>query len=172
MRAATLSVTVSAALALAACAGPELPQPLGLNGTPVGETAAPMPIADHDWFLFDEDDEAYLLYGLADSDDIWLTLACRRGTARIQLARPADSDGKPSIYLESGGESEEFQGWIDPSELFEHGEVLAETSTGLVVFQRFRHLGWLALHDAAGRAVMVAHPQSRAGIETFFARCG
>ncbi len=169
MRATTLPL-LATLLTLGACAS--------IDATPTalspGETpdSAPQPIADHDWSFYIEDDQASLAYGRAESDDVWLALACDKGSGRLDLFRPADADGQPVIYLESGGETERFTGRIEPSELFEHGEVLAEATTTPPVFQRFRRLGWLGLHDAEGRALMVAHPASTDGIERFFAHCG
>jgi len=169
MRATTLPLLV-ALLTLGACASMDVP-PSGLSPTDTPDSA-PQPIADHDWAFYIEDDQASLAYGRTESDDVWLSLACERGSGRLDLFRPADADGQPVIYLESGGETERFTGKIEPSELFEHGEVLAESPTTPPVFQRFRRLGWLGLHDAEGRALMVAHPASTDGIERFFAYCG
>ncbi|MBL0948405.1 hypothetical protein [Brevundimonas sp.] len=168
MRATTLPLLV-AVLALGACASMEAaPATLTATETP----GAPRPIADHDWSFLVEDDQASLAYGRNESDDVWLSLACDRGTRRLDLFRPADADRQAVIYLESGGETERFTGRIEPSELFEYGEVFAEAATSAPVFQRFRRLGWLGLHDAEGRALMVAHPASTDGIERFFAFCG
>lgn len=165
-----LIVAVGGALSLGACASMETtPDQLMPSGNPDG---APRPIADHDWFLDSDPDAASLIYGRAESDDVWLTLSCLRGTGRIELMRPADADRQPVIYLESGGETERFTGRVEASELFEHGEVIAEASTTPPVFQRFRRLGWLGLHDAEGRALMVAHSASTDGVERFFAFCG
>ena len=169
MRATTLPLLV-ALLTLGACASMDVP-PSGLRPTDTPDSA-PQPIADHDWAFYIEDDQASLAYGRAESDDVWLSLACERGSGRLALFRPADADGQPVIYLESGGETERLTGKIEPSELFEHGEVVAETLTTPPVFQRFRRLGWLGLHDAEGRVLMVAHPASTDGIERFFAHCG
>lgn len=173
MRTATrplIAALIAATLTLGACASMEgAPTALSPASAP---DSAPRPIADHDWAFYVEDDQASLAYGRDASDDVWLALACDRGSGRLDLFRPADADGQPVIYLESGGETERFTGKIEPSELFEHGEVLAEAPTTPPVFQRFRRLGWLGLHDAEGRVLMVAHPASTDGIERFFAFCG
>ena len=169
MRATSLPLLV-ALLTLGACASMD-PAPTALSPTDTPDSA-PQPIADHDWAFYVEDDQASLAYGRAESDDVWLSLACNKASGRLDLFRLADADGQPVIYLESGGETERFTGRIEPSELFEHGEVLAEAPTTPPVFQRFRRLGWLGLHDAEGRALMVAHPTSTDGIERFFAYCG
>lgn len=173
MRATTrpvIAALAAAALTLGACASTDT-APAALSAMDAPDSA-PRPIADHDWAFYVEDGLASLAYGRAESDDVWLSLACDRGSGRLELFRPADADGQPIIYLESGGETERFTGRIEPSELFEHGEVLAEAPTTPPVFQRFRRLGWLGLHDAEGRALMVAHPASTDGIERFFAFCG
>ncbi len=165
-----IAALTAATLTLGACASMEV-APTALSPD-ISPDSAPRPIADHDWALFIEDDQASLAYGRDESDDVWLSLACDRGSGRLDLFRPADADGQPVIYLESGGETERFTGKVEPSELFEHGEVLAEAPTTPPVFQRFRRLGWLGLHDAEGRALMVAHPASTDRIERFFAHCG
>lgn len=169
MRATTLPLLV-ALMTVGACASVDAP-PTALSPATTPD-AAPRPIADHDWAFFAEDDQAALAYGRDESDDVWLSLACDRGSGRLDLFRPADADGQPTISLEAGGETERFSGRIEPSELFEYGEVFAEADTGAPVFQRFRRLGWLGLHDAEGRALMVAHHASADGIERFFAFCG
>ncbi len=169
MRATTLPLLV-ALMTLGACASVDAPTTaFSPTGAP---DAAPRPIADHDWALYIEGGQASLAYGRNESDDVWLALACDRGSRRLDLFRPADADGQPTISLEAGGETERFTGRIEPSELFEYGEVFAEADTGVPVFQRFRRLGWLGLNDAEGRALMVAHPASTDGIERFFAFCG
>ena len=173
MRSTTPLIVVlsTALLTLGACVSTDTGPASGLNpsGPPDG---APRPIADHDWSLFIEDDQASLSYGRNESDDVWLSLACEKSSGRVELFRPADADHQPVIFLESGGETERFTGKIEPSDLFEHGEVLAGAATSNPVFQRFRRLGWMGLHDAEGRALMVAHPASIGGIERFFAHCG
>ncbi len=111
MRATTrpvIAALAAAALTLGACASTDT-APAALSAMDAPDSV-PRPIADHDWAFYVEDGLASLAYGRAESDDVWLSLACDRGSGRLELFRPADADGQPIINLESGGETERFTG--------------------------------------------------------------
>lgn len=159
------------ALTLSACAAGAPPPPATLSpGTP--PLSAPAPIPGYDWFLMDDDDsEISLAYGLAESDDVPLSLSCRRGAGEIELMQDAGLDAPPEIHLESGGETERFAAVGLPSELT--GGVLM---TGMAdvdepVLQRFRRTGWLAVWAEGLRKPYAAHPGSETRVSRFFDLC-
>ncbi|MDZ4363156.1 hypothetical protein [Brevundimonas sp.] len=170
MRAA-LIITLGGLCALtSACASMET--------TPVNLAAAenvassPQPLAGHDWFFDSDQGQAGLVYGLADSDDIWLTLTCRTGSGSLDLSQPATPSQPRVIALESGGDTETYRARVEPSEMYEDGILMASAKTADPVFQRFRRVGWLAHFGPDHRATMVPQPGSTDRIEAFFAFCG
>jgi hypothetical protein len=130
------------------------------------------PVADYDWFLHLDGDDARLAYGLRDSDDLRLGLDCGRGTGRVALSALGETGARPEISLESGGEAALYPATAEASELLD-GVVLSATAPAAApVFQRFQAVGWLAQRQADDIHAYVAHPGSTAGIARFFAFCG
>lgn len=132
---------------------------------------SPQPLDGHDWFFDSDQDQAGLVYGLADSDDVWLTLTCLRGSGGLALSQPATPSQPRVIALESGGDTETYRARVEPSEMYEDGILMASAKTADPVFQRFRRIGWLAHSGPDQRATMVPQPGSSDRIEAFFAFC-
>lgn len=169
MRAPALIVLTGLILGAAACATVETP----VEPAPaVGSSDLPAPVADHDWFYHRDGEEARLVYGLAESDDLRLGLDCRQGSGRLALSAVGGPDAKPEIHLEAGGETERFAAQSEPSELHEGVFLTAEAAADSPVFQRFRRVGWLALWQDGERQAYAPHPESAPNIERFFAFCG
>ena len=169
MRARALIVLTGLALGAAACATVETP----LEPAPVVvSSGSPAPVANHDWFYHRDGEEARLVYGLAESDDLRLGLDCRQGSGRLALSAVGGPDAKPEIHVEAGGETERFAAQSEPSELHEGVFLTAEAATNAPVFQRFRRVGWLALWQDGERQAYAPHPGSTPNIERFFAFCG
>lgn len=168
MRAPVLVLLNSLVLGVAACATVETP----VEPAPVIPIGAPAPVADHDWFYHQENEEARLVYGLAESDDLRLALDCRAGSGRLTLSALAGPDAKPEIHVEAGGEIERFPALSELSELHEGVFLTAGAATDAPVFQRFRRIGWIALWLDGEREAYAPHPQSAPNIERFFAFCG
>ena len=169
MRARALIVLTGLALGAAACATVESP----VESAPVVvSSGAPAPVANHDWFYHRDGEEARLVYGLAESDDLRLGLDCRQGSGRLALSAVGGPDAKPEIHVEAGGETERFAAQSEPSELHEGVFLTAEAATNAPVFQRFRRVGWLALWQDGERQAYAPHPGSTPNIERFFAFCG
>lgn len=162
MRLPPILVASGLLFAAAACATP----PAGV--APVeSASSGPLPIEGHDWFLNGADEEPTLVYGVADSDDVWFVLSCER-PGKLTLLQPAAEPH--AILVESGGDTETYATTQAPSEL--HDLLLsAQARADDPVMQRFRRLGWLATWTDGQRAVMVPHPGSEPRIETFFAAC-
>lgn len=164
MRVASPLMLLALSASLAACA-------TAPTSTPGSDASAPAPLADHDWFVKTDDGAQVLTYGRSASDDVWLELSCRPGTASLQLAQylPGE-DG--AILLESGGDTERWPARLTPSEMGDADYLAATARADAPVFLRFRRLGWLASHGPEGRTTMAAHPGSGANVERFFAACG
>lgn len=169
MRAPVLIVLTGLALGAAACATVETP----VEPAPaVVSSGSPAPVANHDWFYLRDGEEARLVYGLAESDDLRLGLDCSQGSGRLALSAVGGPDAKPEIYIEAGGETERFSAQSEPSELHEGVFLTAEADADAPVFQRFRRVGWLALWLDGERQAYAPHPESAPNIERFFAFCG
>ena len=155
------------ALTAVACAPVAGPAPTAL--VLVYATA---PIANYDWYLHTDGDEASLAYGLRDSDDLRLGLNCRRGSSRLALSALGETGTAPEISLESGGEAALYPATVEASELADGVVLSAMAPATAPVFQRFQAVGWLAHRQADDIHPYVAHPGSRARIARFFAFCG
>lgn len=169
MRAPTLFVVTSLVLGAAACASVERGPPVP---TPPVIVSAPAPIENHDWFFGDEDDEAGLSYGLDESDDVWLTLSCHRGSGRLELSRPVGAGHPAEIFVESGDRAATYPAVAETSELHEGQLLIAEAGAGDPVFQQFRQTGWMIVQGPDYRDALVPQPESGSRIERFFAFCG
>ncbi|MDQ3124453.1 MAG: hypothetical protein M3Q74_02470 [Pseudomonadota bacterium] len=169
MRGPALIVLSGLALGAAACATVEPP----VEPTPaVASTGAPAPVANHDWFYHRDGEQARLVYGLAESDDLRLGLDCNEGSGRLALSAVGGPEAKPEIHVESGGETERFAAQAEPSELHDGVFLTAEAAADAPVFQRFRRIGWIALWQGGERQAYAPHPESAPNIERFFAFCG
>lgn len=169
MRARALVLLIATALTAAACASvePVSPAPGSMAGA-----AAPLPLEGYDWMLTLDGDEAHLIWGVPESDDMALGFACRRGTGRTGLVTLVEDRAEPVIILESGGETGRFPAEGEPSLLHEALILSAEAPTSEPVLQRFRRLGWIAQWHGDERAAYAPHPGSEPNIERFFAFCG
>lgn len=175
MKCRVLILPLATGLLAAACASMDVDAPApdaGPAAPPVPAASAPSPIPNYDWHLNRHEDEVSLAYGVADSDDVRLSLHCRAGASTVTLHKDVE-DGAPSvIHLESGGETERFPAEGEPS-LLSGGVILtAETALGHPVFQRFRRLGWIASWVGDRREPYAAHPGSETAVEGFFSACG
>jgi hypothetical protein len=169
MRTPALIVLSALGLGLSACATVETP----VVPTPgIAAVAAPAPVPDHDWFYHRDGEDARLVYGLAESDDLRIGLDCRQGSGKLALSAVAGPDAKPEIQIEAGGETEKFPARSEPSGLHEGVFLTAEAAANEPVFQRFRQIGWMALWLDGERQAYAPHPGSRPGIEQFFVFCG
>jgi len=169
MRATVLIVLSGLTLGAAACTTVETPVELAPGVT---TSAAPAPVADHDWFYFRDGDEARLVYGLAESDDLRLGFDCGQGSGRLMLSAIGGPDARPEIHIEAEDLTARFPAQSEPSQLHEGVFLTAEAAANTAVFQRFRRIGWITLWQDGERQVFVAQPESVPNIERFFAFCG
>jgi hypothetical protein len=158
--------SVLALSALAACATPHRTP----GATPMADAGAPAPIANYDWHLSLEPQEAGLAYGVANSDEVKLQLRCATGSGALDLGAILE---KPSrqLHLESGGDTERYPAMSEDAGITDGAYAEAGAKTKDPVFQRFRRLGWIAVWDGETRRAYAAHPQSLADIERFFVAC-
>jgi len=168
MRAPVLIVLSGLALGAGACATMEAPA----AASAAAATGAPAPVVDHDWFYHQEEGEARLVYGLAESDDLGLGLDCARASGRLTLSALGGPDARPEIHIESGGETGRFPAFSEPSLLHDGVFLTAEAAADAPVFKRFRQVAWLSLWRDSEREAYVPHPGSAPNIERFFAFCG
>ena len=153
--------------ALTACATAPTPEPYVRPESP-----APTPIAGYDWHLNMSGGEAGLAYGVAESDDVRLSLHCTAGSDDLMLYKDVAEGSEPVISLESGGETERFPASAEPSMLTGGVILSASAEADHPVFQRFRRVGWLASWVGDDREAYAAHPGSEVAVERFFAACG
>ncbi|WAC59197.1 hypothetical protein [Brevundimonas sp. SL130] len=161
------TLTPALALAgLAACAtSPQAPNP-----KPMADAGAPAPIANYDWHISLEPQEAGLAYGVANSDEVKLQLRCATGSGALDLAALLDKPAR-QLHLESGGDTERYPAVSEDAGITDGAYAEAAAKTRDPVFQRFRRLGWIAVWDGETRRTYAAHPQSLADIERFFVAC-
>ncbi|WP_295169179.1 hypothetical protein [uncultured Brevundimonas sp.] len=156
-----------AASALAACAT-QAPMPAAGSAA---TASAPTPMPGYDWFLNTDGQEAMLAYGVANSDEVKLKLACQAGSSALELTAASDKPGR-EIYLESGGDTERYRAASEPAVVHDGELLTAQAKTKDPVFQRFRRLGWIAAWADDERHVYAAHPAAKVQIERFFTVCG
>ena len=169
MRALNPLIAVSSVLILAACASVETPTP---EPWVRPESPAPTPIAGFDWHFNRHADGAALAYGVAESDDVRLSLHCETGTPGLMLYKDVEEGAAPVIHLESGGETERFPAEAQPSMLSDGVILSATADPSHPVFQRFRRVGWIASWVGDRREAYAAHAGSEAAVESFFSACG
>lgn len=176
MTASRYLAPAAAALVLSACATVEpigdVPAPA--PDEPIGgePSSSPAPIADYDWHLNRNEDEVSLVYGLAESDDVRLSLHCHEGTNRLLLHKDVEEGAPQVIHLESGGDTGRFAAEAEESMLSGGVILTAEANADHPVFQRFRRVHWIASWVADRREPYAAHPGSEAAVEDFFFACG
>lgn len=152
-----------ALLGLAACATVEAPVP--------PPEQPPAPVAGYDWIAQVEPDAASLAYGVAESDDVPLMLACAPGRRRVEITRPADA-ARPSLTLSVGEATLTVAVESEPSQLHDGVFLVGQASTAEPMLQAFRRTGWLWLHEDGARHGLAGHPGALPGIERFFQACG
>lgn len=165
MRLLKLASPLVALSALAACA---TQAPISSSLT---EAGAPTPVAGYDWRLHTESGESILAYGLANSDDLKLKLACRSGSGRLELSTISDKPMR-EFHLESGGDTERYPATSEDAGIADGQYVSADARTKDPVFLRFRRLGWLADWRDGARETYAGHAAALPQVERFFAACG
>ncbi|MFN3815093.1 hypothetical protein [Brevundimonas sp.] len=169
MKALTPLLATTSLLILAACASVDAPKPEPYART---ESPAPTPIAGYDWHFNRHADGSALAYGVAESDDVRLSLHCETGTPGLMLYKDVEDGVEPVIHLESGGETERFPAESQPSMLSDGVLLAATADPSHPVFQRFRRVGWIASWVGDRREAYAAHAGSEAAVERFFSACG
>lgn len=158
-------LAAAALMGLAACAT----TPAGPGPTP--PPSAPAPVAGYDWIAHVDEDGARLAYGLAESDDVPLMLACRRGARTVEITRPAAA-ARDRLTLSAGEASLTVPVRSEPSQLHEGVFLVGQASTAEPMLQIFRRTGWLWLHEDGDRHGLAGHRGAVEGIERFFGTCG
>lgn len=157
------AAAVAAVSALGACAP---------TVAPMTTSAAPLPVAGYDWFLNEDPDEPRLSYGLAQSDDVPLSLMCAPGSGKIGLSLAADrTPQRRAVTLESGGDTETFPARVEEAVIHDGVHLVATAPASHPVFQRFQRLGWLAVWNGDQRSMMAAQPGSEGRAARFLALC-
>ena len=134
-----LSVSALMALALAACSTTTPPSSSGVS------SGAPLPIAGYDWYLNQDEGEASLSYGMAETDDVPLDLSCNVGSRSLTILLNTAKGAPHKIALESGGDTETYRATAEASPLSDGLDLTATAASDDPVFKRFRQLGWLAV---------------------------
>lgn len=158
-------------LALVACATAPVAVPPAPVVAPLPPPSPP-PVEGFDWFLQAGDGQSSLAYGVADSDDIRVSLDCTDGSRTVQVFVPVPTGSERVILLESGGETERMRATAEPSELLDGDLLFAEARSDLPVFQRFASVGWLAVWEQGERHAYAPHPGSQDLARRFLTRCG
>lgn len=157
----------AAGLALTACTTTPASAP-----STSGAGAAPAPVEGYDWFLNEDGAATRLVYGLYESDDVRLVLACEKPDGELEVSAHGPTGGPAEIHLESGGESQRLRATSEALEISEGDWLTAKARTSDPVFRRFREVGWIALWQGGERQAYAPHPVSAGRIEYFFSRCG
>ena len=140
--------------------------------TAAGATSgAPRPVAGYDWFLNDDPDEPRLSYGLAESDDVPLSLMCAKGSGKVALSLLVDQTPGRAITVESGGAVETYPARVEDADMHDGAYLVATAPTTDPVFQRFSRLGWLAVLQGDQRLTMAAQPGSEKRATRFLDLC-
>lgn len=139
--------------------------------SPAPDAGAPTPVANYDWHLNLEPQEADLAYGVANSDEVKLQIRCSTGSGALDLAAVLEKPAR-RLRLESGGETQDYSAVSEEAGITDGHYVQASAGAKDPVFQRFRRLGWIAVWDSDGRRTYAAHPQSMADVDRFFVACG
>lgn len=172
MTASKAAAATVIAMTLAACAAPmatapgPAPAPASLAPAP-----APAPIPNYDWIAHVEADGATLAYGLAESDDVPLMMACRTGSGRLDISRPAET-ARPQLILSSGEAVLSVPVHAEPSELHEGVFLTGEARTAEPALQIFRRVGWISVYEDGRWHGLAAHAASREDVHRFFSACG
>lgn len=165
MRRLAASALAVLALSVAACA-------TAPTSDPVPNDGAPTPVPGYDWFLHQDGDQARLVYGLPESDDLRLALDCDRAAGRLELSALAPKGAKAELLLESGGETERFAASAEPSQIDDGLFLTASASPRSPVFQSFARLGWMASWRNGQRQTMVGHAGAAERARRFLDFCG
>lgn len=165
MRASSLVLAALAAMGASACATAPAPPPSGTSGPPP-------PVANYDWSFGAEGGRGGLVFGLQESDDVWIVMNCRQSSGRLDLS-VASPTASREVVLMAGAETGRFPARAESSEIDEGYFLEAQAPSSAPVFQAFRREGWMRLGvSGAHAAPMVPHPASQSSIERFFAYCG
>ena len=148
----------------------------GTEPTPIDSLppiyVAPSPIEGRDWHLGQYDGESSLAFGVAESDDVNLALACADGSGRVSMFRDVPDAAPREFRLEAGGDSGLFVAESEPSMLTDGQILTTEVAADEAVLRSFRSLGWLASWTGDAREGYAPQPGSEGNIERFFAACG
>ena len=164
------SAVVALAMLAAGCAS------TGTEPTPIDPLpptyAAPSPIEGRDWHLTQYWDQSTLAFGVAETDDVDLTLTCSDGSGWVSLLRDAPDAAPREFRLEAGADSGLFVAESEPSMLTDGQILTTEVAADEAVLRSFRSLGWLASWTGDDREGYAPQPGSEGNIERFFAACG
>ena len=153
-----------------ACASGRPNSPVETAIEPIA-SPSPLPVANLDWFFRQDEEGAYLAFGMAESDDVRLGMSCTPGSGALDLWRDSADGNVREIHLESGGDTERYPAKTDESLMSGGVYLTAQARTSDPVIQRFRRLGWIAVLEPDHRDTLVVHPESEAGIADFFSAC-
>jgi hypothetical protein len=130
---------------------------------------------ERDWMLDASEEDAYLIFGVPDSDDVGVSLWCPIGKGSVNLYLPVptrllekNKDKAAALTVTAGKESATFRGKADINQLAAVSSIEAEIDanhpliTALVTADRFS--------VKAGGADLV-FPLYNAGVEDLLALC-
>ncbi|WP_297800643.1 hypothetical protein [uncultured Brevundimonas sp.] len=141
----TVSALVATSALLAACA---------TGGTPLvapdvaPPSAEPAPLnGDYSWFFGQEGDQLQLLYGVANSDDVPLSMACRSRSGQIEVSMASATAAPAIIHLASATQSRAYAAKAEEAGVFDGYILSAKTTPDDPVLQDLVAHGWLAMLD-------------------------
>lgn len=160
-----LGLAALISMGLGACSTTPAPPSSGLS------SGAPLPVAGYDWHLNQDEGEASLSYGIAETDDVPLDLSCGAGSGSVTILLNTAKGSPHRISLESGGDTETYRATAERSPLSDGLDLTASAPSDDPVFTRFAQLGWLAVNKGSDRQTMVATKEQLAPIQRFFEFC-
>lgn len=154
------------AAALCACATQR-------DGKTAPAPVVPPPASGLDWIFHAEEDNAELMFGTPESDDLHLGLECRGGgDPVIGLTRVAPEGAPAEIVLQAGGKTQRYAANSEPDDLG-GGVILTSRLARKTdpVVQGLKDTGWLTvLQD--GRPEHLIPQHNTTAVADFFQWCG
>jgi hypothetical protein len=130
---------------------------------------------ERDWTLDASEDDAYLIFGVPESDDVGVSLWCRIGQGAINLFLPvptrlltANTEKASPVTIAAGKETATFRGKVDYNRLASVSSVEAEITVGHPLIPALREADRFSIK--AGEADII-FPLYNADIDGLLALC-
>jgi hypothetical protein len=141
----------------------------------IGLLAGTAHAQEREWILDASDDDAYLIFGVPDSDDVGISLWCRIGQGVVNLYLPVPTSrvaGKKDIAapltLVAGSETATFRGKLDINREAAVSSIEAEIEIGHPLIGALRQADRLTVKSDA---MDIVYPLYDADVDGLLALC-